>query len=273
MPLDLQQIDFFKANGYLLLGKILNDPEVRRYQDIFDRDRVEMGRHWYPLGHQTVTCDLLVTSPEFDGLIRHPAVMSPLRELMGGEVCFAEITIRHMAPYSGELSRSWHRDFPHWSEHPYRMDYIQLIVYLTDVDESTHCFSLSPESIGQEVLEKEQQLDRGGICDLYGPAGTGALFNISVLHAATVRPTASERKSVQIYYGHRHRPYLSEHSIMPTELWRDHEDPEVRAFYGLLNGKTRKYLERTAGHDGISPEEVREILIEMDVESGKREAP
>lgn len=49
-----------------------------------------------------------------------------------------------------------------------RMDYIQLMLYLTDVDETTHCFSLSPESIDQEILDREPQVERGGICELHG---------------------------------------------------------------------------------------------------------
>ena len=270
MPLDEQSVNAFKTNGYLVLGQILNGPELQRYQEIFDRDWVEMQTHWYGGGDQTMNCDALVTSPEFDGIIRHPQVLPPLVELMGGKVCFSELCIRHMAPYDGALSRAWHRDRPHWPQHPYRMDYMQLMVYLTDVNETTHCFSISPESAEQEILERDAQVERGGVQDLHGPAGTGILFNVSVMHTATVRPTAKVRKSVQIYYGHRDRPYLSEDSLIPTQFWRDHEDPEVRGFYSVLNGKTRRYLERAEGRDEIPPEEMREILVELDIESGKR---
>ena len=123
---------------------------------------------------------------------------------MGGPVCFGEIGLRYMAPYDGPLHRKWHRDRSHWSQHPLRMDYIQLMVYLTDVDESTQCISSSPESIYEPILEDQHaQLARGGVYDLHGPAGTCALFNVAALHTATTRPTRCERKTVQIYYGHR----------------------------------------------------------------------
>ena len=123
------------------------------------------------------------------------------------------------------------------------MDYIQLMVYLTDVDESTHCISFSPESIDQPVLKDQQsQLDRGGIYDLHGPAGTCALFNVAALHTATTRPTTSERKTVQIYYGHRDRAPLANDSGIPATLWRDHPDAETRAFYGVLNQRTKLYM-------------------------------
>ena len=117
------------------------------------------------------------------------------------------------------------------------------MVYLTDVDESTHCFSLSPESVQQAVLEdKNEQLDRGGVYDLHGMAGSCALFNVSALHTATTRPTQAERKTVQVYYGHRERKYLANDSGIPATLWRDHADAETRAFYGVLNERTRIYM-------------------------------
>jgi ectoine hydroxylase-related dioxygenase (phytanoyl-CoA dioxygenase family) len=162
--------------------------------------------------------------------------------LMGGPVCFSEICVRHMAAYDGEPFQNWHRDRPRWDEHPFRMDYIQLMLYLSDVDETTHCFSISPEPADAPQREKQEQLAAGDIVDLYGPAGTAVLFNIAVLHSASVRVTQRERKTVQVYYGHRQRPALSNDSTIPATLWRDHDDAETRAFYGNLNEKTRRYL-------------------------------
>ena len=262
---------FFQAHGYVSLGRILTDRELERFVKVYDRDRSETAAFWYRFGHhQTVNCDALVSSPEFDEVIRHPKVMEPLRALMGGEVCFSEICIRHMTPHAGEPHQGWHRDRPHWHEHPLRLDYIQLMLYLTDVGETTHCFSISPESVEDEILGAEAQLERGGSHDLHGEAGTAILFNVSVLHTATVRVTQKERKTVQVYYGHRNRKFLSDDSLIPTTLWRDHPDAEVRAFYGVFNNKTREYLERTASRPNLSLQEMGEILYQIDRENGKR---
>ena len=262
---------FFKENGYVSLGQILSEAEVEHFVNVFDRDRTDVGHHWYRIGlHQTVNCDALLTSPEFDNVIRHPIVMDCLRTLMGNDPCFSEICIRHMAPYDGELNRGWHRDRPYWSEHPLRIGFMQLMLYLSDVDETTHCFSLSPESMEDEILDTDAQLERGGIADLYGPAGTGILFNIGVLHTATTRPTQMERKTVQVYYGHPQRQYLSEDSVIPVELWRDHPDPDARAFYGVLNSKTRDYIEYTASTGELPFEEALTQLRVLDVKRNKR---
>jgi hypothetical protein len=153
------------------------------------------------------------------------------------------------------------------------MDYIQLMVYLADVDETTHCFSISPESIDQDVLDTEAQLEHGGIQDLYGESGTAILFNVSVLHTATARKTNQERKSVQVYYGHQHQPYLSEDSIIPTRLWKDHTDSDVRDFYSVFNRKTREYIQRAGDDSDLPLEEVLELLVEIDYETGKRQRP
>lgn len=236
--------NFFSQNGFLNLGQALEQTELQYFHDLFEEDRKEYPYFWHPYGHhQETNYDALITTPKFDELIRHPKILPVVEELMGGPVCFGEIGLRWMGPYDGHFHQSWHRDKPHWPEHPLRMDYIQLIVYFSDVDENTHCFSISPESITQEILkDHREQIGRGGVYDLHGPAGTCALFNVSVLHTATTRPTRVIRKTAQIYYGHRERSPLANDSGIPATFWRDHADEEARAFYGVLNERTRLYM-------------------------------
>ncbi len=240
-----QDRDFFAQNGFINLGRILDDEDVSYFQNLFDEDREKYPYFWHPYGHhQEANYDGLITTSKFDELIRHPKILSIIVELMGGPVCFGEIGLRSMGPYDGAFDQGWHRDRAHWHEHPLRMDYIQLMAYFTDVDENTHCFSLSPESIDQPVLKDHQeQLARGGVHDLHGPAGTCALFNVAVLHTATTRPTRATRKTAQIYYGHRGHAPLANDSAIPATLWRDHADPETRAFYGVLNDRTKIFME------------------------------
>ena len=89
---------------------------------------------------------------------------------MGGTPSVSrEICLRHMSPYDGEPRQGFHRDRPHWEDHPLRMDYLQLMVYLTDVDEGTHCFSISPESVDEPILEAAVNVERNGSVDIHGP--------------------------------------------------------------------------------------------------------
>ena len=88
---------------------------------------------------------------------------------------------------------------------------------------------------------------------------------MSALHTVAVRPTKFERKSVQIGYAHRHREDIegASASVVPASLWRDHPDEEVRKFYGVLNSRTQKYFELTAGRDEVPVNEALEILADM----------
>jgi hypothetical protein len=250
--MDASDRAFFAANGFINLGQVLVGDDLACFQEMFDADRRDYGYFWHRYGHhQQANYEALVTSSRFDELIRHPKIYPAIEALMGGPLCFGEIGLRWMGPYEGQPHQGWHRDKPHWPEHPLRMDYIQAMVYLSDVDEGTHCFSLSPEAIDDPVLkDNAAQIDRGGVYDLHGPAGTVALFNVSVLHTATTRPTAAERKTVQTYYGHRDHEPLANDSSIPAALWRDHADADTRAFYGVLNQRTRLYMAAFPPGDG-----------------------
>lgn len=251
----MHDYNFFAQNGFLKLGKLLSDGEIERYLKLYDRDRSANICCWHRTvgltepasttstpSNMSINLDVLVSSPEFDAIVRHPKVLPIVKTLMGGPICFAEILLRHVVSYQGKTSTGWHRDRPHWLEHPLRTDFIQLTVYLSDVDENSHCLTLSPESAHKPILEKDAQLAKGNFFDVCGPAGTAILWNASLLHGLTVKSTQQERKTVQIYYGHRNRPYLSNQSVIPATLWRDHPDPETKQFYGNLNDRTRIYM-------------------------------
>ena len=244
--LTVVDLDFFKQNGYVSLGQPFTSEEVGRFVELYDRDRSETGYFWRPIvfdGHQSVNCEPLISSPEFDGLIRHSALIDAIETIFEGPSCLAEACLRHMAPHEGDPVEAWHRDRSHMTDRPYRCGYLHMMLYLSDVNEDTHCFSISPEPYDGPILDIEEQVEQRGGVPLHGPAGTVILFNLSVVHAATVRKTPHERKSVQVYYGHRDGPVLSQFTTIPTGLWRDHPDPEVRGFYSLLNTRSRKFAE------------------------------
>ena len=127
--------------------------------DIFERERRDCARFWTNNGiWQTQYCQSLLTAPEFDEIIRHDNVMEPLQALMGGEVSFGSCCLNNMGPYEGEpvagmrtwdgpVGRRWHRDGGHqlmWREHPLRIGYMRLQLFLTEGDDTTHGFSNRP---------------------------------------------------------------------------------------------------------------------------------
>ena len=134
---------------------------------------------------------------------------------MGGPICFEELSVQITPPSTQGRPTGWHRDRAHWLEHPLHLDYPQIIYYLSDVAEGNHHFTLSPEPADGEVLDKDAQLARGGSVPFYGKAGSGILFNASILHGATIAQTEQERRILQVYYGHPQRPPLAEVSLIP----------------------------------------------------------
>lgn len=234
--------EFFRQYGFIVLEGLLAAAEVLEINRLFAEDRKDFPLRWQRRGAQAGNYDALVTTPAFGGITRHPLILQAAEELMGGPLCFGEFGVRHMGAHDA-ARQGFHRDRGHWQEHPLRMDFIQLMLYLSDVDETTHCFSISPESVEDPILDRGEQLERHGSIDIHGPAGTVCLFNVAVLHTATVRQTQKERRTVQIYYGHRDRPYLANDSLIPPRFWKYDADPEVRAFYGNLNDITRTYMD------------------------------
>jgi Phytanoyl-CoA dioxygenase (PhyH) len=236
------QVACFRANSYVVLPDLLSPDQVAGLNEAIDRDRQQNPFMWFCETQRDYNCNLLLTEPIFEITIRQPVLLRLVERLMGGAFCFEELSVRHTGPSEEGRPTGWHRDRPHWPEHPLHLDYPQVIYYLTDVDETTHCFTISPEPADGEVLEPAAQRQRGGTVYYHGRAGSAILFNAAALHGVTIRKTNRHRRIVQVYYGHPERPSLSQVTLMPPRLWRDHPEPEIRRFYGKLNRYTRVML-------------------------------
>ena len=153
------------------------------------------------------------------------------------------------------------------------------MVLLSDVDATTHCFSLSPEPCdGSDALPSDpsetggEQVATYGSLDMHGPAGTVVILALHTLHTATVRVTTKERKTLQTYYGHQGGQTLSQFTSLPPVFWRDHIDQDCRIFYsGLpLNAKSRALLAAPAGAE--VPQNQRQLsAAEADTASRQRQ--
>jgi hypothetical protein len=56
--MNTSDLEFFKQNGYVSLGKVLSDEDVNHYTAQYDRDRSEFSYMWRGYGHhQSINCD------------------------------------------------------------------------------------------------------------------------------------------------------------------------------------------------------------------------
>ena len=232
------QVAFFQANSYVMLPDLLPPALVAEMNAAIDRDHAQCAYFWDSEVSRNGTSNLLLTEPVFERAVRHPAVLALVETLMGGPICFEELSVQITKPSAQARSTGWHRDCGHWTDHPLHLDYPQIIYYLSDVGVGDHHFTVSPEPAGGEILDMPAQLARGGSVPFRGRAGSGILFNAATLHGATLAETPNERRILQVYYGHAARPSLSQVTLMPPRLWRDDPDPEIRRFYGKLNRYT-----------------------------------
>ena len=250
-----QLAEQFARRSFLNLGKVLSDGEVAAHAAAFDRDRRQHGERWRTIGretHQTGNTHTLSTWPEVDALVRHPRILPTVRALMGGPLSVLEVSARHMARHPGAppVAQQWHRDTPHNASHPLRLEYVQLMVFLTDVTPRTHCFAIRPESVSEidgaefggwwqapqppapAALRRIEPPDgfRDEAVEVHGRAGTAILFSASALHAGTIRADGGERKTVQVYFCHRERALGGDLDLkIPEALLRD---TEARLLYG-----------------------------------------
>jgi hypothetical protein len=162
-PLQPQQlVNSFARDGFVSLGRILAGRELAGWADAFDRDmREHGGTCWAEGGVQRVNYDVLLSSPHFDRLVRHPRILAALAQLMEGPPALAEVSLRYMAP-GGSRHQDWHRDHPHAERRRHRCGYFVLMLYLTDVNDESPCLSVSPESAQEPALPAPEQLRRVG---------------------------------------------------------------------------------------------------------------
>ena len=81
-------IDFFRENGYCTLQNVLTEDELQYYIQLYDEDREQNPHMWVPFQQgphsQIRNCDPLITSPHFDGLIRHPRIVEAIETNLRG---------------------------------------------------------------------------------------------------------------------------------------------------------------------------------------------
>lgn len=235
----MESIQEFSANGYIIIPDALSSQEITDLNQAIDRDLNENSAMWKKgADGRNQNANILLSCPEFDATIRNPNLWPLAESLMGEKVCFEEFSVMIRDQWNETPPPpQWHRDTVHLPKHPMAMLFLSIIYYLTDVDAETHCFGIVPETV-ESKRESPKDLDATGSVPLYGKAGTAILFNAATCHAAVVRKTKSQRRTIHIYYGHHDQPALGNHTIFPARLLNS-PDEQTQRFYSRPNTITR----------------------------------
>ena len=266
------QLRFFADNGYLVLRDALTDEEVSAANDAIEADRTAYPEHWEPglvaSGHLAVGCDapeLLHRTEALDGFVQHPSIVPLVDSILGPGAKLSGLTylVRESCLVQppgdlddGEplgLTRVWHREDSGNIEGAEMNEFfapaLQAIIYLDDVDEETHCFSIIPESAEtKRQLPKSkggsngwgakgclriddsedgyldpkrpkwadafgQELTRrsGGV-NIHSRAGSAVVLNNSSWHCGTIRHTQRRRRTLHVRY-RQPEPVASRHGL------------------------------------------------------------
>jgi CheY-like chemotaxis protein/ectoine hydroxylase-related dioxygenase (phytanoyl-CoA dioxygenase family) len=228
-----ERLDFYQENGYVVVPDALSAQEVRTANEAIDRDLLENKPLWMNRGNGRLqSVHALLARPDLDLTARPPRLLPLMEAILGRDLCAEEHSVMIRAPNpDGPTECHWHRDATHLPGQPYNTRYLSAVLYLTDVTDATHTFSVLPRTSQAPELPA-----------LAAPAGTAILFNTALLHAGNVRQTPSERRTVHLYCGRSTDASLSNHTIFPRRLWHG-KDEATRRYYSRPNLITRLLLE------------------------------
>ena len=243
-----RQLEFYETNGYLVVPGALDREEVAALNAAVDADLEANPTLWQTRGNARLTVHVLMAHPVMDGTMRPVGLLPLLEAIMGPELCAEEHSVRIRVPNpDGEPECHWHRDAQRPDPGvPFRTRYLSVVFYLSDVDATTHTFSVIPGSGQGEELPPVEAYDLGAAHHIEGPAGTAVLFNTATIHAGNVRRTDRERRTIHIYCGRSSDRHLSNYTIFPGRLLYAEEE-SVRRYYGRPNAITRLVQDHFGG--------------------------
>ena len=265
-----EQLRHFSENGFVVVEGALSPEEVAMVNDGIDADMEANPKEWEPgprPGFVSIGCgtpELMHRTDKLDCLAHHPSVVPLVKGILGEGAQFCNLNFLRREPCLADapedidggdplaLSRNWHREYGGIVEGADQNEFftpgIQVIYYLDDVDEESHCTSIIPESAetkrqlpktredqhswGKNVLrisngetgyvdpEKPTWLDAFGRefprridrVDIHAPAGSAIVFNHASYHCGTVRKTERFRRTTHVFY-RQPEPLNSQHAL------------------------------------------------------------
>lgn len=206
MRLLRKQVERFETEGYLFLPEVFTPHEAallrREAERVYALDREEVWRE--SSGTARTAFAAHTYNEGFRRLGRHPRLIEPVMQLLGGPVYMHQYKVNAKAAFDGEVWQ-WHQDYGTWRRdddmpEPRAMN---IAVFLDDVTAANGPLLFIPGSHKQGVLAAGHDLattsyplwtldretvtrlaERGGCVAPTGPAGSVLLFSSLLVHAS-----------------------------------------------------------------------------------------
>ena len=207
MKLSKSQIETFNRDGFLFLPELFSEAEINilkaELPKIFSMDREEIERDESSEEIRGAFA-MHEYSTAFAALLRHPRLLEPAHQILGGDVYCHQYKIITKQAF-GHLDFPWHQDFASWRAHdgmpePKAMNYA---VFLDDVNEFNGPIAFIPGSHRQGELSSIPEAlpgitplytmsvdtikalaEENGIVSPKGAAGSAVFFHSCMAHTS-----------------------------------------------------------------------------------------
>src|SRR5262245_10980952 len=227
----------FARNGYLRVEQALSDGQIATFNSAVDRHLESWPGDWIELSESFCEgTNVLPHTSDFDEAIENPKTLDILRAIIGEDITFEEFAIMLRNPTANlNEVKGWHRDIIREYDRRMEIDAVSIMMYLTDVTETDHCFAIVPESHNRLVDVNPLDVPAGAGVDLIGPAGTAVIFHARAIHNARLKKNSTQRRTLQAYYSQWSDQRTAEWSEIPPRLYQK-QDPNLPAhFYAKWN--------------------------------------
>ena len=225
LTLKESQLKQFETEGYLFFEDVFSVDEaamLRAAADtVYAMDRKEVVRE--KDGKTARTAFAAHTFNEaFRRLGRHPRLIEPVKQILGGDVYMHQYKVNAKAAFNGDVWQ-WHQDYGTWSRDDRMPDSraMNIAVFLDDVTEFNGALMFIPKSHRKGVIEAGHDLEttsyplwtiddktiarlveEGGIVSPKGKAGSVILFHGNLVHCSPSNMSPFDRTIVYLSLCH-----------------------------------------------------------------------
>ena len=219
------QLQQFDTEGWLFFENVFNAEEIALLNGeahrIFAMDREEVFRESDGKTARTAFAAQNYNDA-FHRLGRHPRLVGPVRQLLGGDVYMHQFKLNAKAAFNGDVWQ-WHQDFGTWHRddempEPRAMN---IALFLEDVTEFNGALMFIPRSHKSGVIEAGHDLkttsyplwtidddtiarlvEEGGIIAPKGKAGSVIMFHSNLVHGSPSNMSPFDRTIVYLSLCH-----------------------------------------------------------------------
>ncbi len=215
----------FDTEGWLFFPETFSREEVAVLRDaadtVYAMDREEVVREKDGKTARTAFAAHLYNEA-FRRLGRHPRLVGPVRQILGGDVYMHQYKVNAKAAFNGDVWQ-WHQDYGTWSRDDLMPEAraMNIAVFLDDVTEFNGALMFIPRSHKQGVIEAGHDLQttsyplwtidedtitrlvaEGGLIAPKGKAGSVIMFHSNLVHGSPSNMSPYDRTIVYLSLCH-----------------------------------------------------------------------